>query len=190
MNRAEFLNSINDFDDLRDFCTDNGYLEDEVCDLVSEYELDEYVGYDLQDFDDTWEAMRDALNGIATGYAWYMRMGQFDYSPLDSYDFERMKERLFDELENDDFFDSGEEDDEEEDIVEEVDVGTEQEPEPEMEAVDIDGLDSLCNLSVIAMMENRSTVQEINTDEENNSKNDESEEELVSTLKLDEILSF
>ena len=111
MNREEFINSINSWWDLTDFCNREGY-EDYIDDIYNEDGRDDYIDSDLRYMVDdlgSWQAVLDALNDIPTGYEYYKRDG-YEWYGLDNEDFTERREEVLDALDEDGFFDAGEED--------------------------------------------------------------------------------
>lgn len=126
MTRTEFIETVADFYDLRDFCNDNGieycqYIMDQ--DELNEY-LDEYVRNNV--LDDGWERIRDFLSDIPTGYDFYDT--EYEIGSLND-DFEEWKEEVLNIADRDELWD--EEPEEEEDFYEEVDSAYDDE-EPEL----------------------------------------------------------
>ena len=91
MTRQEFLDEINDFSDLLNFCCDHGlyYMEDVTDDIAA------CLAEDLRDYarEYSWTEIRDWLNGIEDGGSWYRRDGSFDYVCIDD-DFEEWKREV------------------------------------------------------------------------------------------------
>lgn len=115
MTRTEFLEDVTTFGELFDFCDEHGlysYTED----LLYCEDLDESVDNDLSEYvrDEGWQNVRDALDDISTGYDWYRKRGLLYYEGLDDYDFDRMKDEVYENAVVQDLFDDDEEGEEEE----------------------------------------------------------------------------
>lgn len=116
MTKREFIDDINDFYDLIDFCNQHGCYECE--DIVDDDEYDDMVDDDLHESagDDSWRQIRDWLADLPTGYDFYLRRGMFDFVGID-YEFEEYKSRVLDWADSEGVWDDDEEeeDDEEDD---------------------------------------------------------------------------
>lgn len=96
MTRDEFLDGINYFSELIDFCQEYGC--DYCDDALDEDARDEEIKYELEEYgsDYSWQDIRDYLYDIPTGYDYYRRNGIFDYEGLDDTDFESYKDDVYD----------------------------------------------------------------------------------------------
>ena len=150
MTREEWIDSMEDFDDLRTWCIDNGVFEDTMYDIYDDYEVDDQVNDDVANCDDSWSNLRDYLNDIPTGYNWYRRDGSFDYVGLTHSDFLDLKQEVLDYLdEYGGYFDDEEE--EEEDLAPfemPEDHEEELEPEPDLEAPEFSA-EILCQIGEV-----------------------------------------
>lgn len=111
MTRQEFIETINDFYDLREFCDENRLCTCE--DIMSDDLLDEEINYRLENYRDyfsNWREARDFLSDIDTGHYWY----DMDFNGID-YDFDEYKERALEEGDNDGIWDDEEEEEEDDD---------------------------------------------------------------------------
>lgn len=122
MTRSEFIEDINTFSDLRDFCCDYGlsYLDE----FIDGDDLDSEVDEDIKDCDFGWGTILDCLRNIAsiTGADFYRKDGWLDYVEMDDGDFRELKEdvcRTVDENEDWDPEEDEEDDDYYDDIAEE-----------------------------------------------------------------------
>ena len=128
MTRQEFIENINDWDSLVDFCREND------CDILDcvydEYsmneEIDYYIGEYLHEY--TWQEFRDMLSEIPTGYEYYRENSAFNWDGLDGSDFRNYKEDVlawmddggyWEENDNDEELFDGEDDDQDDAIAEE-----------------------------------------------------------------------
>ena len=111
MTRQEFIETINDFSDLIEFCNDYNLSTCE--DIMSDDTLDEEINYRLENYRDyfsNWREARDFLSDIDTSYYWYDQ----DFNGID-YDFDEYKERALGEGDDDGIWDDDEEEEEEDD---------------------------------------------------------------------------
>ena len=117
MTRQEFIDEVNDFGALKDFCYDFG-CEDILEDVIDCDQLDDYVWEDIHNWGGSWESLGSSLEEIRTGYTWYQYGGMLDYTGMDDTDFQAYKGDVLDWADNQgDVFDD--EDEEEEEGVEE-----------------------------------------------------------------------
>lgn len=92
MTRNEFIESITDWWELKEFCSDNDCC---VCeDVISEDEYDDNVSDDISDEvrNYGWTEIRDFLYDLPSGYDYYRINGTFNYDGLNQNDFEDYKE--------------------------------------------------------------------------------------------------
>jgi len=172
MTRQEWIDSIEDFDDLKRFCWENSVCEEDLNDVIDEDQLDEYVNEDVNDTGRSWRDLRDALNDIPTGSYWYRCNGSFDYDALDDSDYRDYKSDVLSYLDGIDFFDGEEEEDDDgidpyldidlfdldpEESDQPYDFGPEPEPGPEVPVLDMGLLSSLCGFNEAAVAANRRT---------------------------------
>ena len=168
MTQQEWEDQIEDLYDLRSWCLDNGYFEDTMYDIIDEYELDDSVAEDINNFDGDWTSLRDNLNDINTGYSLYRRDGMFDYVGLDNADYRDMKQEVLDYLIETDYFDTEEEEEEDE-----GNTSFEPEPQPGPEPVDqeeaeswaldfnIDTIFEIASVNVTVMVDSRPHEQPV-----------------------------
>ncbi len=146
MTANEFLENVNEWWELKDFCSETGC--DYCDDIVDKYTLDEDVEYALSEYhcDYNWREIRDLLNDIPTGYDFYRCNGSFDYVGLDGEDFESLKEDVYDWAFLNGYFDDEEEDEEVED------GSSEPEEDPvEDEDFSVSDLMSMCSVTLITI---------------------------------------
>lgn len=117
MTRSEFLREISCFSELREFCEEEGLSDCD--DYVDGDCLDEAIDEDIRYCDMNWRDVRDYLNDIITGEDFYRKDGCLDYVPMDSEDFESLKQDVLSYMDN--YGEWGLEDDDEEDETDEVD---------------------------------------------------------------------
>ena len=113
MKRSEFVDEINSWDELLDFCRDYGL---ETCmDIYTNGDVDEIIEDDVSERDCGWYELMEALNGIPTDGLYYRRFGWLDYVCVDD-NFVAWKQSVLEDCDYmDDFWDSEidlEEDDE------------------------------------------------------------------------------
>jgi len=118
MTRAEFIDTVNEWWELIDFCSDENC---EICnDVYSDDDRDSYIDERLSDIADSigdWRSLRDELYNITTGYDYYLYNGWTDWIGLTDEDFEEFKQRVLVWMDNGDYWE--EEEDEEEYFEEE-----------------------------------------------------------------------
>lgn len=112
MNSNDFLKNVNDYYELREFCSEVGC---EYCDFILDNdgldeEVDEALSEHIQDYG--WREVGDLLGDIPTGYEWYRREGSFDYIGLEHSDFEDSKAEVYEWALNNGYFDNNEEEEE------------------------------------------------------------------------------
>ena len=111
MTRQEFLDNINDWDDLLGFCRDE---ECDICeDIYDESDMDDYINEHLVDMASdasNWYSFRDNLSEIPSGAGWYLYNSYFDWDELTDDDFEDYKSDVCDWMDDGGYWD--EEDDE------------------------------------------------------------------------------
>lgn len=149
MTRDEFLDGINYFSELIDFCQEYGC--DYCDDALDEDARDEEIKYELEEYgsDYSWQDIRDYLYDIPTGYDYYRRNGIFDYEGLDDTDFESYKDDVYDWAVDNDCFDDDEEEEGEYEEYDEYAFSSDPEPEDEEPVEDEDfPIDDLMNMSV------------------------------------------
>lgn len=156
MTRQEFLDSVNDFGDLIDFCSDEGcdyceniYYEDSFDDLVN----DCVSGWAR---DMGWRDLRDRLDDIPSGYDWYDTSDE--WRGLDDDDFRAYKDDVLEWGDDHDIWDVPDEDDEEIDDFEDDGIFEEDEDDDYEEPEDGCSFEELFAAS-------SSTIQKVATDE-------------------------
>lgn len=117
MTRQQFIDEVNDWWELIDFCNDEGcsYCED----VYSEESRDDYINEELVDMArnaDSWASLRDNLNDIDTDYDYYRCTDYGDWEGLGDYEFRDYKEDVLEWADEQDIW----EDDEEEPLPEDV----------------------------------------------------------------------
>lgn len=147
MTREEFIENIDYFYELRDFCND------EDIDILDDYfdgdDLDDAIYSDMNEYaaEYSWQDLRDALSNISTGYDFYRRDGVLYFDGCGQPDFDELKERVLEIMDDreswdrDDDDEDDDEDDEEEETIqmteEELWWGKEEEEESEYESVKV-----------------------------------------------------
>lgn len=92
MTRSEFIDSVEYFSELQEFCSDEGI--NVLDDYFDESDLDYNVESDICDCDYGWRCIRDLLNDIETGCDFYRRLGWLCYEGCGSYEFEQLKNEV------------------------------------------------------------------------------------------------
>jgi hypothetical protein len=121
MTRSEFMDNINDFDDLISFCDEMGCYACE--DVIDHHDLDSVVCEDIKEATEhvEWTDIRDALDDIDAHCDWYERTGDLEFRGLeDEEDFITYKNDVADWMDDNDLWDS-ESNEEDEDADEEDD---------------------------------------------------------------------
>lgn len=110
MVRDDFLEGIEDYSDLINFCNDNG-IYDVLGDVCDDSEFCSLVDEDIRDSTryDHWTDVRDMLSQLPTdsesGY--YRRNGRLEYEELTDRDFESDKQYILALAEEQGLFDDG-----------------------------------------------------------------------------------
>ena len=143
MTREAWIEEIDSLSSLISWCRNNYECEDIFEDFIYEDSLSEYVWDDINNFDWSWEQLRDNLDNIDTGYPWYRVDGSFDYVGYSEHEYDEFKEQVLENLDAEGFFEDEEEDDD--DAIElEQQVETVEVPdEPEIDAVDLGSYDDM-----------------------------------------------
>lgn len=112
MTRAEFIDTVNEWWELIDFCSDENC---DICnDIYSDDERDDYINQRLSDIAGNagdWRSLRDELYDITTGYDYYLYNDWTDWIGLTDEDFEDYKQQVLLWMDNGDWWED--EDDEE-----------------------------------------------------------------------------
>lgn len=141
MTRNEFINDINDWEELIDFCRDMNY---ELCDdIYSEYSRDDYINDYLENIASEcgdWRSLISTLEDITTGYDYYLYESTTDWRGLDDGDFECYKETVVEWMDDRELWSEEEDDEEEECNVDPYDLSP-----LETEDISISELFSACS---------------------------------------------
>lgn len=153
MTRSFFEDYVTDWPELIDLCRD---CDCDICNnIIDGDSLDEYVDSDISDCDYGWQALRDYLSDIPTGYDYYQYDGAFDYVGMDDGDFENYKSSVLDWMDENELWDDDEEDEEnedEEDSDPDCDFPKEpEEPPVEEEDFSVTDLISMCGGELITI---------------------------------------
>lgn len=155
MTRQEFIDNVNNFGDLIDFCSDEGcdycesiYYEDSFDDLVN----DCVSGWAR---DTGWRDLRDRLNDIPTGYDWYDTSDE--WRGLDGDDFDDYKDDVLSWGDDNEIWDEPEEED-----VEDFEIGDAFEDDEEDD--DYEEPEDGCSFEEL-FAASSSTIQKVATDE-------------------------
>lgn len=151
MTRNEFIEEICSWDDLINFCYDNGC--DHCDDVFDEEARDELLNERLQDKAkrvDCWQDLLDWLKDISTGFDCYREADYFDFPPLDEDDFNDYKDDVLDWADDNDIWDEEEEADEDEEppIASNNDEDTDDDFFAGEEPISIGELMSACNSQI------------------------------------------
>lgn len=112
MTRNEFINDIDTWWDLIDFCREE---DCDVCeDVISDDDLSDYIEEDIENAAHdgmSWQEIRDRLNDLDTSYDYYVNDGYMIYNGLDNDDdFEEFKSNVLDWMDSYGEWDEDEED--------------------------------------------------------------------------------
>ena len=109
MTRREFIEEVNDFDDLTRFCWNN---DCSICEYIRDGEqFDDYIWESIRDWDYSWENLRDWLDGLPSVDRWDYVDTEDECRVLDDDDFEDYKRQVEEWMTENDYWDN---DDEEE----------------------------------------------------------------------------
>lgn len=114
MTRREFIEEVNDFDDLTRFCWNNDCC---ICEYIRDGEqFDDYIWESIRDWDYSWENLRDWLDGLPS-------VNRYDYVDtedecrvLDDDDFQDYKRQVLEWMDENDYWDEPDEEEIEEDM--------------------------------------------------------------------------
>lgn len=114
MTRQEFIDDIEDFDDLIQVCSEYGCT---VCDSVYDSDqCDDWIDEHTEEWaeNENWRDLRDMLDSIPTGYDWY-RIDDYDnVHGLDNQDFENYKSEVAEWMDGNALWDAEDEEEDEE----------------------------------------------------------------------------
>lgn len=155
MTRQEFIDEVNSFGDLIDFCNDNDCYECE--NVYYQDSFDDYINDCLSDWarNDGWRDLRDRLNDIPTGYDWY---DIENLCGLDDDDFDDYKDDVLSWADDHDVWDEPDDDDEVVDDDFEIGEAIEDDDDDYEEPEDGCSFEELFAAS-------SSTIQRVSTDE-------------------------
>lgn len=164
MTRAEFMDNINSWDELKEFCSD---WECDYCDdIYDEYDRDNEIGEDIGEYcsEYSWYELRDQLNNIPSGYDYYRRNSAFDWDGADEEMFENYKMDVRDWADNNDAWDDENENEDEDDVFEtEDDFFEEESTETPVEDEDfsVGDLIGMCSVAFVTIQkDNMRKIQE------------------------------
>jgi hypothetical protein len=131
MTRQEFIDEINNWWELIDFCNDEGcdYLDN----VYTAEARDDYINdYQLGDWarDNSWRILRDILDDLYDGYEYYKLDDWGDWMYLNDEDFESYKSDVLDWARQNYVFDEDEEEDPADYGIEDEEVNDEEVEEP------------------------------------------------------------
>lgn len=113
MTRSEFIDTVNEWEELIDFCRDEGC---DICvGIYDELSMDDFINeylVDLARSAQNWYSFRDDLNAIPSGAGWYLCNGYFDWEELTDDDFEYYKQDVLRWMDNRGYWDEEFPDDE------------------------------------------------------------------------------
>lgn len=103
MTISEFERYITTWDELLEFCNDNGLYTCE--DIASESIYEEWVEEDIANRECSWYALADYMQELPRYGEYFVRNSWLDYEVLNDSDFESYKQGVYEEALNDDIFD-------------------------------------------------------------------------------------
>lgn len=123
MTRQQFIDEVNDWRELIDFCNDEecSYCED----VYSEESRNDYINEGLVDmarYAGSWDSLLDILSDITTGYDYYRRTDYDDWVGLDDYEFRGYKDDVLAWADDQDIWEDGEEEPLPEDVEDDNDT--------------------------------------------------------------------
>lgn len=108
MTRNEFLDNVNDWYELIEFCNDMGcsYCDD----VYSEESMNEDINECLADWacEYTWQELLSKLDDIPSGYDYYRCDDYGDWEGLDDSDFDEYKDDILEWMDNNAYWDEDE----------------------------------------------------------------------------------
>ena len=127
-------------------------LWDYFDDILDEEQVNDYIWDDIQKFNDGWDELRDALNGLddVGNYCYYIADGSFSYRGVTQDDVSWMKDRAYEAMCNNDYWESEESEPEREDQCFDSQADDDMELD---ESVDFNGLYTACSGAVNVLME-------------------------------------
>lgn len=164
MTRQYFIDNVNDWWELKDFCNDE---DCDICsDIYSDEDMDEEINYAIREYSDDyqWYELRDLLRGIPSGYSFYRQNSSFDWEGLDDdADFTSYKDDVLEWMDNGGYWDD-EDDIEYDDYEEELPAEPDDDEEPvPAEDFSVGDLIGMCSASFVTMwQESRRMEQEEN----------------------------
>lgn len=164
MTRQEFIDNIDFWYELIDFCDEEGC---DICEyIVDADDLEDRIRDDFSNYGSEypWTDIRYWLNNIVEGHNYYVCNGSFEYEYLDAEDFERYKNDVLSWMDNNDRWDEEDDDDwvEEEAATEEPMAGDEEEEDILEEDISVSDLFTVCSgmLQTIKDTESKAAEEE------------------------------
>lgn len=118
MTRQEFIDKVNDFDQLMEFAGDVGYDYENVYDSQ---QYDDRIYDDIHNDDNCWQEVRDWIADLPDGYEFYTQDAWGEWFGHDASDIDDLKQELLEWA------------DDQSDVFDEEDDGSEEEEDAEME---------------------------------------------------------
>lgn len=159
MTKQEWRDDICDFGDLIDFCRGNGY-DAWTYDYYDDSEYDDMVEEDISDRDCSCWDLRDYLAALPSSRRnrYYHRLGWMDYQELEDEDLQMVLDDLESELEEDGFFDEGQDETEEQsnpvaesDWWQSFTEAREPDPEPDFDKLDMTSFMKFCGEAAVTV---------------------------------------
>ena len=165
MTRQYFIDNVNDWWELKDFCNDE---DCEICsDVYGDEDMDEEINDAIREYSDDyqWYELRDLLRDIPSGYNFYYRNSSFDWEGLDDNDFNSYKDDVLEWMDNGDYWDDEDDagyDDCEETLSAEPEDDDE-EPAP-AEDFSVGDLMGMCSASFVTMQQESLRMEQESND--------------------------
>ena len=162
MTRQEFIDSIDFWHELIDFCND---MECDICEeIVNGDDLEERIREDFNNYGSEypWTDIRGWLNDIVEGHDYYLRNGSFEYEYLCDEDFDDYKESVIEWMDRNNMWDDAEDEWEatDEDISSEESAIIEDDEEVPQEDISMSDLFNVCNGALRAIKESETRAAE------------------------------
>lgn len=143
MTRHDFLENVNDWYELKDFCAENNC--DNLEDIYDEEGMDTEINYAVGEYarDYEWYEIRDMLDSIPSGFSYYCQNGSFDWYGMGDSDFTAYKQGVLEWMDNGGYWDD--EDAEDEEYTDEEDISDE--PDKIEEDFSVGDLIGMCSVA-------------------------------------------
>lgn len=157
MTRDEFINDIQSWEELINFCDNN---DCDICDdIYDESGRDDLLNERLQEKAGEvarWQELWEWLDNIPEDSDYYREAGYYDFEPVDNDDFDSYKEEVLEWADDNDIWDEEEEaeEDEEDPVTSDGDEDADDGFTAEAEPISIGELMTVCNSQIQKITEN------------------------------------